>query len=102
MVNKHIQNLKKYCKDDIDFRGQTAEEEKSDFDVFCDNHIADIEAVIEELNNKTKLVELMTEYISKEDVSEEFCHTRYDPIPVECDENCKLCVMKYFEDQAGI
>ena len=98
-IEKHIQNLKKYCKDDLDFISQTAEEEKSDFDIFCDNHIADIEAVIAELEKKSKMLDLMAEYIAKEDVSEEFCHVRYNIIPVECDENCKLCVMKYFEER---
>lgn len=50
-IDEHIKNLEKYCEDDIDFRSQTAEEEKSDFDIFCDNHIADIKAVIQELKN---------------------------------------------------
>lgn len=50
-LEKHIKNLEKYCEDDIEFRSQTAEEEKSDFDIFCDNHIADIEAIIKELKN---------------------------------------------------
>ena len=50
-IEKHINNLEKYCEDDIDFRSQTAEEEKSDFDIFCDNHIADIKAIIQELKN---------------------------------------------------
>jgi len=50
-IDEHIKNLEKYCEDDIDFRSQTAEEEKSDFDIFCDNHIADIKAIIQELKN---------------------------------------------------
>lgn len=50
-IDEHIKNLEEYCEDDIDFRSQTAEEEKSDFDIFCDNHIADIKAVIQELKN---------------------------------------------------
>ena len=50
-IEKHINNLEKYCEDDIDFRSQTAEEEKCDFDIFCDNHIADIKAIIQELKN---------------------------------------------------
>ena len=48
-IEDHIKNLEEYCEDDIDFRSQTAEEEKSDFDIFCDNHIADIKVVIQEL-----------------------------------------------------
>lgn len=51
MLEEHIKNLEKYCEDDIEFRSQTAEEEKSDFDIFCENHIADIQAVIKELKN---------------------------------------------------
>jgi hypothetical protein len=50
-IDEHIKNLEEYCEDDIKFRSQTAEEEKSDFDIFCDNHIADIKAVIQELKN---------------------------------------------------
>lgn len=98
-ISKHIENLKKYCKDDIEYRSQTAGEEKSDFDIFCDNHIADIEAVIKEIEDKNKTIDLMAEYIGKEDVSEEFCHARYDKIPVFCDEKCNLCVKKYFKEK---
>lgn len=50
-IEEHIKNLEKYCEDDIDFRSQTAEEEKSDFDIFCDGHIADIKAIIQELKS---------------------------------------------------
>ena len=52
MIEEHIKNLEKYCKDDIEYRSQTAEEEKSDFDIFCDNHISDIQAAIKELRSK--------------------------------------------------
>lgn len=50
-IEEHIKNLEKYCEDDIGFRSQTAEEEKSDFDIFCDGHIADIKAILQELRN---------------------------------------------------
>ncbi len=57
-IEEHIKNLEEYCEDDIDFRSQTAEEEKSDFDIFCDNHIADIKEVIKELRtNQSDLYE---------------------------------------------
>ena len=44
-IEKHINNLEKYCEDDDLF------EKDGDFKEFCDNHIADIKAVINELRN---------------------------------------------------
>lgn len=44
-IDEHIKNLEKYCEDDNLF------EKDGDFKEFCDNHIADIKAVIEELKN---------------------------------------------------
>ena len=44
-IDEHIKNLEKYCEDDDLF------EKDGDFKEFCDNHIADIKAVIEELKN---------------------------------------------------
>lgn len=44
-IDEHIKNLEKYCEDDDLF------EKDGDFKEFCDNHIADIKAVIEELRN---------------------------------------------------
>lgn len=42
-IEDHIKNLEKYCEDDDLF------EKDGDFKEFCDNHIADIKAVIEKL-----------------------------------------------------
>ena len=42
-IDKHIKNLEEYCQEDNLF------EKDGDFKEFCDNHIADIKAVIEEL-----------------------------------------------------
>lgn len=44
-IEKHIKNLEKYCEVDNLF------EKDGDFKEFCDNHIADIKAVLEELRN---------------------------------------------------
>ena len=44
-IEKHIKNLEEYCQDDNLF------EKDGDFKEFCDNHIADIKAVINELKN---------------------------------------------------
>ena len=44
-IDKHIKNLEEYCQDDDLF------EKDGDFKEFCDNHIADIKAVIQELKN---------------------------------------------------
>lgn len=44
-IEKHIKNLEKYCEVDNLF------EKDGDFKEFCDGHIADIKAVIQELRN---------------------------------------------------
>lgn len=44
-IEQHIKNLEEYCQDDDLF------EKDGDFKEFCDGHIADIKAVIEELKN---------------------------------------------------
>ena len=44
-IDEHIENLEEYCQDDDLF------EKDGDFKEFCDNHIADIKAVIQELKN---------------------------------------------------
>lgn len=54
-IEKNIKNLEKYCEDDDLF------EKDGDFKEFCDNHIADIKAVIEELKNKNKEIEYWKE-----------------------------------------
>ena len=42
-IDEHIKNLEEYCQEDDLF------EKDGDFKEFCDNHIADIKAVIQEL-----------------------------------------------------
>ena len=42
-IEEHIKSLEEYCEDDDLF------EKDGDFKEFCDNHIADIKAVIEDL-----------------------------------------------------
>lgn len=44
-IEKHIKNLEEYCEVDNLF------EKDGDFKEFCDNHIADIKAIIQELKN---------------------------------------------------
>lgn len=44
-IEKHIKNLEEYCEVDNLF------EKDGDFKEFCDGHIADIKAVLEELRN---------------------------------------------------
>lgn len=44
-IEEHIKNLKEYCEVDNLF------EKDGDFKEFCDGHIADIKAVINELKN---------------------------------------------------
>lgn len=45
-IEKHIKNLEEYCEVDNLF------EKDGDFKEFCDNHIADIKAVIKDLKSK--------------------------------------------------
>lgn len=54
-IDEHIKNLEKYCEVDDLF------EKDGDFKEFCDGHIADIKAVIEELKNKDKEIEYWKE-----------------------------------------
>ena len=44
-IDEHIKNLEEYCQEDDLF------EKDGDFKEFCDNHIADIKAVLQELKN---------------------------------------------------
>lgn len=60
------------------------------------------EAIMKIANDKDKyyaMVNLMAEYIGKEDTSEEFCNSRYEDLSEGCDEDCGLCVRKYFEER---
>ena len=62
------------------------------------------EAIMTIADDKDKyyaMVNLMAEYIGKEDTSEEFCYTRFKDLSVGCDENCELCVIKYFEERCN-
>ena len=119
-IEEHIKNLEEYCEDDIDFRSQTAEEEKSDFDIFCDNHIADIKEVIKELRttqsdlyeankriadlllilgDRDRMIDAMIEeyeYNARINLKN-FCEdeTRKD----KCIQDCRICVKKYFEER---
>ena len=56
----------------------------------------DILAITEEQNKKNKIIDLMADYIGKEDITEIFCDGK-----IECDENCKTCVKQYFERQVN-
>lgn len=42
---------------------------------------------------------LMADYIGQEDTTEKFCNSRYKDILEGCDEDCGLCVRKYFEER---
>ena len=65
------QNLEEYCQEDNLF------EKDGDFKEFCDDHIADTKAVIEELKNKDKEIEYWKEQAEgysglAEQIKEEF------------------------------
>lgn len=46
-IEKHIKNLKQYIKED-----EIIENDNSDFAKFCKGHIEDIQAVLDELENR--------------------------------------------------
>lgn len=104
-IEEHIKNLEEYCQDDDLF------EKDGDFKEFCDNHIADIKAVIQEIkttqadlyeaNNiindlldiekqKDEIIELMAERI-KEDLKLEYGITdrTIEQIKKYFEERCK-------------
>lgn len=102
-IEKHIKNLEKYCEDDNLF------EKDGDFKEFCDNHIADIKAVINELkttqsdlyeaNNrindlldivkqKDKMIDLMVDEIYRVDWQSE-CGNSREAIKKYFEKRCK-------------
>ena len=60
-IEKHIKNLKQYIKDD-----EIIENDNSDFAQFCKGHCEDIQAILDELENR----------IPKEEVEKYFKNTR--------------------------
>ena len=48
-IEKHIKNLKQYIKED-----EIIENENSDFAKLCNSHCKDIQAVLDELENRMK------------------------------------------------
>ncbi len=50
------------------------------------------ERALSDVVKADKTIDLMADYIGKEDVTEIFCNGK-----IECDENCKICVKQYFE-----
>lgn len=51
------------------------------------------------LGDRDRMIDLMADYIGKEDASEEFYKSRYNPITNYCDTDCRACVIKYFEER---
>ena len=51
---------------------------------------------LSDLVKADKQIDLMADYIGKEDITEIFCDGK-----IGCDENCKTCVKQYFERQVN-
>lgn len=75
-IQKHITNLREYCKYDKQIMNYN-ENELSDFEKFCKNHIEDIEAIIdayEKLDQKFRYAvpdDMVSKlYISKDKIKE--------------------------------
>lgn len=62
-IEEHKENLKKYIEEDFAFREPI--KNMSDFDKYCYNHCQDIKEVLNELDKKDKVIDMMTEYIDK-------------------------------------
>ena len=120
-IEKHIKNLEKYCEVDNLF------EKDGDFKEFCDNHIADIKAVIQEIKSEegtiralkvaleertnerdaksdiiakqNKVIYEMASYLSGLDIDEDIC----SKLNKKCDQmaygECEDCIIKYFEER---
>jgi len=110
-IDEHIKNLEEYCQDDDLF------EKDGDFKEFCDNHIADIKAVIQELKNtqsdlyeannritdlllilgdRDRMIDLMITWISENENPFDDCYEN----SISCaDIDCKDCIRKYFEER---
>ena len=65
-IEKHIKNLKQYIKEDEIIENEIIENDNSNFAKFCKGHIEDIQAVLNELDNR----------IPKEEVEKYFKNTR--------------------------
>lgn len=54
------------------------------------------ERALSDVVKTDKQIDLMADYIGKEDITEIFCDGK-----IGCDENCKTCVKQYFERQVN-
>ncbi len=54
------------------------------------------ERALSDVVKADKIIDLMADYIGKEDITEIFCDGK-----IGCDENCKTCVKQYFERQVN-
>ena len=107
-IENNIRNLELYCNYDIEFRSQTAEEEKSDFDIFCDNHIADIEAVIQELKttqsdlyeSNKRITDLLLTLGDRDRMIELMVEHIYTGCDFDNNIKTKEQIRKYFEERS--
>ena len=82
-IEKHISNLKQYIKDD-----EIIEKDGSDFANFCKGHIDDIQAVLNELEKKDKVIDKMAMYLADID---------FDECCAEIPEHCLSCSWEDYE-----
>lgn len=92
-IEKHISNLKQYIKDD-----EIIEKDGSDFANFCKGHIDDIQAVLNELEKKDKVIDLLADdlrYYEGMQQDQLFCIDTCEG--KMCDEeHCKERIKEYF------
>jgi hypothetical protein len=89
-IEEHKENLKKYIEEDFAFREPI--KNMSDFDKYCYNHCQDIKEVLNELDKKDKVIDMMAECIDGEPTFG-YGHLR--------DINTPEKVKKYFYNKIG-
>lgn len=96
-IEKHIKNLEEYCEVDNLF------EKDGDFKEFCDGHIADIKAVIQELNNtQSDLYEANNRIVDYMNIIEERDRIIDDMAEhLTTSVHSKEWVIKYFEERCN-
>ena len=65
-IEVHKNNLKKYIEEDISFKEPL--KNISDFDKYCYNHCLDIKTVLEELDNKDKIINEMAKVMKSDGI----------------------------------
>ena len=95
-IEEHKENLKKYIEEDFAFREPI--KNMSDFDKYCYNHCQDIKEVLNELDKKDKVIDMMAKYTRAGDIEEDICKDIEECMPENL--QCENCIKEYFYKKA--